>query len=70
MLDVVVQPPTPLGDADPPPEPREFLLTIPGEVPSRLGSMTRPPAHWGDPRIYELRGSYWWCILCWKWADD
>ena len=32
--------------------------------------MERPPAHWGDPTIYELRGSYWWCTLCWKCADD
>ena len=31
--------------------------------------MERPPAHWGDPRIYELRGSYWWCTRCWKCAD-
>ena len=32
--------------------------------------MGRPPAYWGDPRIYELRSSYWWCTLCWKCADD
>ena len=32
--------------------------------------MERPPAHWGDPRIYELRESYWWCTLCWKCAED
>ena len=32
--------------------------------------MKRPPAHWGDPRIYELRSSYWWCTLCGKCADD
>ena len=46
-----------------------LVSTAPISEPPPQG-MERPPAHWGDPRIYELRGSYWWCTLCWKRADD
>ena len=37
------------------------------------GTLTiSPPSHWGDPTLYKwvADSQAFWCMLCWKWADD
>lgn len=51
-----------------------------GQCELNGGAGTTPPAHWGDPRLYEWRWSewagkattdgFWWCRLCQQWADN
>jgi len=34
-----------------------------------LQDTSSPPKFWGDPAHFEWRAGWWWCKLCWQWAD-